>query len=645
TYSRMPSWSVTNAFRVLTRKKPLEDSNESKLAKVLSAFDLTALGIGSTLGVGVYVLAGEVSKQYAGPAVVVSFLIAAIASIFAGLCYAEFGARVPKAGSAYIYSYVTIGEFIAFLIGWNLILEYAIGSASVVKGLSTYLDQLCGNPMSSFLGTHMPINIDGMGAYPDLFAFVVTILFSLAIAVGAKESTRVNNVFTMLNLGVVLFVIIAGLFKVNSSNWSIPKSEVPEGYGDGGFMPYGVSGIIKGAAVCFYGFIGFDCIATAGEEAKNPKKSIPFAVIVSLAMIFLAYFGVSTVLTMMLPYFEQDEKAPLPHVFRINGWHVAEYVVSIGAMFGLCSSMMGAMFPLPRIVFAMSNDGLLFKFLGDISDKYKTPFKGTMITGLLTGILAAVFNLSQLVNMMSIGTLLAYSMVASCVLMLRYEVDDRRESRIVGNGRAMGQDQDQPCALWRRIFNLNGQTVPTKQSSRIVTYSVTLFCKFEFALILKTRTYRNVSLSALWCMVFSQILTKFEEDLANVTSFDGLKLMLGTIPLVVLLVIISRQPTSGVKLSFKVPLVPWLPGISILINIYLMIKLDILTWVRFSIWIAIGLAIFLSYGIRHSRLRQREQRNNSMAIMRDCSNSALLGGQENSKYGNEVPLILMHSTS
>ncbi|XP_043648182.1 cationic amino acid transporter 2 isoform X1 [Drosophila teissieri] len=624
-YYGMPSWSVTNAFRVLTRKKPLEDSNESKLAKVLSAFDLTALGIGSTLGVGVYVLAGEVSKQYAGPAVVVSFLIAAIASIFAGLCYAEFGARVPKAGSAYIYSYVTIGEFIAFLIGWNLILEYAIGSASVVKGLSTYLDQLCGNPMSSFLGTHMPLNIDGMGAYPDLFAFVVTILFSLAIAVGAKESTRVNNVFTMLNLGVVMFVIIAGLFKVSSRNWSIPKSEVPEGYGDGGFMPYGVSGIIKGAAVCFYGFIGFDCIATAGEEAKNPKKSIPFAVIVSLAMIFLAYFGVSTVLTMMLPYFEQDEKAPLPHVFRINGWHVAEYVVSIGAMFGLCSSMMGAMFPLPRIVFAMSNDGLLFKFLGDISEKYKTPFKGTMITGLLTGILAAVFNLSQLVNMMSIGTLLAYSMVASCVLMLRYEVDDRRESRIVANGRATGLEQDRPSALWRRIFNLNGQTVPTKQTSRIVTYSVTLF--------------------SLWCMVFSQILTKFEEDLANVTSFDGIKLVLGIIPLAVLLLIISRQPTSGVKLSFKVPLVPWLPGISIMINIYLMIKLDILTWVRFSIWIAIGLTIFLAYGIRHSRLRQREQRNNSIAMMRDCSNSALLGGQENSKYSNEVPLILMHSTS
>lgn len=254
---------------------------------------------------------------------------------------------------------------------------------------------------------------------------------------------------------------------------------MPEGYGNGGFMPYGVSGVIKGAAVCFYGFIGFDCIATAGEEAKNPKKSIPFAVIVSLAMIFLAYFGVSTVLTMMLPYYAQDESAPLPHVFRIYGWHVAEYVVTIGAMFGLCASLMGAMFPLPRIVFAMSNDGLLFKCLGEISVKYKTPFKGTMITGLLCGILAAIFNLSQLVNMMSIGTLLAYSMVASCVLILRYEVDDRRDSRILGNGRPLSIAQEQPCGLWRRLFNLNGQTVSTKETARIVTTVITLFCKLK----------------------------------------------------------------------------------------------------------------------------------------------------------------------
>lgn len=165
-------------FNVLSRKKPLIETEESRLAKVLSAFDLTALGIGSTLGVGVYVLAGEVSKLYAGPGIVLSFLIAAIASVFAGLCYAEFGARVPKAGSAYIYSYVTIGELIAFIIGWNLILEYAIGSASVVKSLSTYLDSFIEHKMSAYLSEHIPINVDGLGDYPDLFSIGVTMVFT-----------------------------------------------------------------------------------------------------------------------------------------------------------------------------------------------------------------------------------------------------------------------------------------------------------------------------------------------------------------------------------------------------------------------------------------------------------------------------------
>lgn len=169
---------IKRFFKVVSRKKPLLASEESRLAKVLSAFDLTALGVGSTLGVGVYVLAGEVSKMYSGPGIVLSLLIAALASVFAGLCYAEFGARVPKAGSAYVYSYVTIGEFIAFIIGWNLILEYAIGSAAVVKGLSTYLDALVGKKMSSFMTEHMAMNVDGLEDYPDFFAFGVTMLFA-----------------------------------------------------------------------------------------------------------------------------------------------------------------------------------------------------------------------------------------------------------------------------------------------------------------------------------------------------------------------------------------------------------------------------------------------------------------------------------
>lgn len=342
-----------------------------------------------------------------------------------------------------------------------------LGSASVVKGLSTYVNSMTG--MHDFLIEYMPIGIDGLSEFPDLFSFAVTILFSLAIAFGAKESSIVNNVFTFLNLTVVLFVIIAGSFKADPENWSIPADKVPDGYGEGGFTPYGFTGIVKGAAICFYGFIGFDCIATAGEEAKNPKRSMPIAIILSLFVIFMAYFGISTVLTMMLPYYLQDKNAPLPFVFDYYGWTAAKYIVTIGATFGLCASLMGAMFPLPRIVYAMSKDGLIFEWMGRIHPRFKTPVLGTIFIGTLTGLLATFFNLSQLVNMMSIGTLMAYSIVAACVLLLRYEVQDEDEKMHV------------PAPFSRNIFrflwNTDKLKTPTKLTAAIVTMEVTIFCK------------------------------------------------------------------------------------------------------------------------------------------------------------------------
>lgn len=219
--------------------------------------------------------------------------------------------------------------FLPFSLFYLDLLLLFTGSASVVKGLSTYVNSMTG--MHDFLREYMPINVNGLSEFPDLFSFGVTILFSGALAFGAKESSIVNNIFTFLNLAVVLFVIIAGSFKANPSNWTIPAEQVPDPiYGNGGFAPYGITGILKGAAICFYGFIGFDCIATAGEEAKDPRRSMPIAIIVSLFVIFMAYFGISTVLTMMLPYYMQDQNAPLPYVFQYYGWPVAEYIVSIG---------------------------------------------------------------------------------------------------------------------------------------------------------------------------------------------------------------------------------------------------------------------------------------------------------------------------
>lgn len=379
---RLPSWSETH--KSLSRKKLILQNDDTKLAKVLSTLDLTALGVGSTLGVGVYVLAGEVAKNTAGPAVIISFLIAALASILAGLCYAEFGARVPKAGSAYVYSYVCIGEFFAFIIGWNLILEYLIGSASCLKALFLYFDNLADNSMSTFFNETMPIGSVQVGGYADIFSLTLSIVFAVALAFGAKESSLVNNVFTFVNICIVLLVITSGIFKSDPKNWNRTAKEAM-GIGLGGFAPYGIKGIIKGAAKCFYGFIGFDCIATAGEEAKTPQKSIPIGVVMSLLIVFLAYFGMSTVLTMMLPYYAQDTTAPLPHVYEQIGWTAVKYVVSIGACCGLFSSLLGAMFPLPRIIYAMASDGLLFKSLAKVHPKFQTPFAGTLLAGAVTG--------------------------------------------------------------------------------------------------------------------------------------------------------------------------------------------------------------------------------------------------------------------
>jgi cationic amino acid transporter 2 len=214
---------------------------------------------------------------------------------------------------------------------------------------------------------------------------------------------------TTTNISIVIFVIICGGININFDNWRIPAEKVPENLGDGGFFPYGVIGVIKGAGICFYAFIGFDVIATAGEEAKNPKKSIPLSICVSLLVIFLAYFGISSVLTLMVPYYEQDENAPLPAAFKNIGWTFAEYIVTFGAIFGMLASLFGAMFPLPRVIYAIAADGLFFELFSRIHQRFQTPFWGTLVAGVLTGSLAAFFDLIQLVNMMSIGTVSSLS--------------------------------------------------------------------------------------------------------------------------------------------------------------------------------------------------------------------------------------------
>ncbi|CAD6215850.1 GSCOCG00000666001-RA-CDS [Cotesia congregata] len=576
----------TKLWKALTRKRIDRDlEGKGKLARVLGLFDLTALGVGATLGLGVYVLAGSVAKATAGPAVCISFLIAAIASALSGMCYAEFASRVPKAGSAYVYSYVTIGEFVAFVIGWNLILEYVIATASVARGLSNYVDSLIDNQMKIYFQSVMPINVSFLSKYPDFFAFSVVMLLSVLLCIGAQESSYLNMGFTAVNLTTVLVVIVAGSIKANPANWNIDPSTIPPEFknaGTGGFMPFGISGVMIGAAKCFYGFVGFDAVAATGEEAKNPQKTIPLAIVISLAVIFAAYFSISTVLTMMWPYYLQDSEAPLPYAFQQIGWSSIKWIVNLGAVSALCTNLLGSMFPLPRILYAMASDGVMFKFLSKIHDKTRTPICGTLVSGVFIGLMTLMFDLEQLIDMMSIGTLLAYTIVAISVLVLRYQKTTQGVKISINS---ISEQRSTPLEYFKQIFNVDNQTVTSDFSSEIASWGIVVFASAAF--------------------MFSLILNSVHFDDSAINIFLYVVLIIISIIIVVTVFAISRQPIDPIKLAFKVPLVPFAPCLSIFINLFLMLQLDVFTWIRFAVWMVIGFCIYFFYGIKHSLQGQK----------------------------------------
>ncbi|XP_012251414.2 cationic amino acid transporter 3 [Athalia rosae] len=579
---RLDKWNITT---------------DTALARVLGLFDLTSLGVGATLGLGAYVLAGVVARDVAGPAVCISFLIAAFSSSLAGLCYAEFAARVPKAGSAYVYSYVTVGEFVAFVIGWNLILEYVIGAASVARGFSNYLDFLIGNAMSNALREVMPINVSFLSDYPDFFAFGMVLLLAILLSVGVKESSLLNNIFTTINLLTIGVVIVAGSMKANTGNWAISVDDIPEGtenVGVGGFMPFGWNGVFTGAATCFYAFVGFDTIATTGEEAKNPQRNIPWAIVMSLTIVCLAYFAIASVLTMMIPYYEQNIDAPFPYAFEKIGWPVVKWIVNIGAIFALCTSMLGALFPLPRVLYAMANDGIMFKFFSKVHTKTQTPLIGTLISGLLAAVMSLVFNLRQLIDMMSIGTLMAYGIVALCVLILRFQ-PERINSNVISSFENQSKE-----SLWsgtKQLFNLNGLKEPTQFSGRVASWG-SLFYGF-------------------FALAFGYIINAY---ISNIQEGDPIVITIAVVLaviMIVIVIIISRQPVSSLKLSFRVPLVPLVPCISIFVNLYLMLQLDRYTWMRFAIWLAIGFTIYFTYGIMNSEQGKKDKIERQELVQRN----------------------------
>ena len=420
-------------LKSLLRTKPIAERGLGKeLRRVLGPWDLTLLGIGAIIGTGIFVLTGLAAAKYAGPAIVLSFVVAGLGCVFAGLCYAEFAAMVPVSGSAYAYSYATLGEFIAWFVGWNLILEYLFAAATVSVGWSRYFVRLLDHFDLNFLPpalTSAPLEVAGVGlhfvmtgAIINLPAVLIASIITGICYVGITQSSLVNAIVVAIKVTIVVLVIGFGFFYVNPDNWT---PFIPENTGK--FGEYGISGILRASGIIFFAYIGFDAVSTAAQESRNPERDMPIGILGSLAICTLLYILMCLVLTGLVPFPQLNDAAPVAVALQAHsGLNWLTPWIIVGALAGLTSVILVMILGQARIFLTMANDGLIPPSFGRVHDKYHTPGVATLVTGISAALIGGLFPIGILGELVSIGTLIAFITVCIGVLVLRKTQPDRK---------------------------------------------------------------------------------------------------------------------------------------------------------------------------------------------------------------------------
>ncbi|PAA71830.1 hypothetical protein BOX15_Mlig012557g1, partial [Macrostomum lignano] len=540
----------------LLRQKSLTEARslETPLKRCLTAYQLIFYGIAHMAGAGIYVLAGTVIKTKAGPAASLSFLLCALLSVFTGLCYVEFSTLIPRAGSCYTFTYITLGELPAFLVGWTMISDLVIGMASVAKAFSSTVDAISHQAISNATRTHfgsLPES-DYLDPNIDLVGFSLIIALMLLTLTGAAISMSVNMVLSAVQC--VCLTLMAGACYVLGSpdNWSAEH---------GGFFPFGVSGVINGATVAIFAFSGFEAIANAAEECKDPRRSLPVALLTSLGIITLLYFASSLGLSYLSPYSELDAGSPFVVAFQSHGAAWLSYVAAGGTLLATGATKLATIYVMPRLFYALAADGVIFPCFAYVQPRLGVPLVGLVFGGLLSAVLALVFNIHTLANFVSMGVLLSYLMIGVDLFYLRYLLHRWGDHSL----RAWA------CCISPGLANW----------------------------LCRRSTLTRLFVGYLGVSLLTGVLINYAAPLLTWWALLA-TVLVGAVNLLMLVCLCAYQPRTVEPGVYEAPLMPLPPLMAFFINAVLIVRLEWLTWVRFLVWSIFGLIMYGAYGYRNS---------------------------------------------